>query len=210
MQDRLIHHLLHPRAYVITDQVIRFINRWISPVAQEHKINSLSGSIHTQVPVKPVCPNTEAGASGLQGLLSVCSASGLSKPKPRRLSRDFNVVKSSQVARLRYLRSPQIPLSSHICAILATSCVVENKPAFPDTPPIKAAAHPAQIPAICPHGGNQSLQKVQSAPSGIYVRAKGCMTQSHRGIEYAIQIHIHWHTRYLFHHSFSSIKFRQL
>ena len=111
---------------------------------------SLSGSIHTQVPVKPVCPNTEAGASGLQGLLSVCSVSGLSKPKPRRLSRDFNVVKSSQVARLRYLRSPQIPLSSHICAILATSCVVENKPAFPDTPPMKAAASSCTNPCNLP------------------------------------------------------------
>lgn len=149
------------------------------------KINSLSGSIHTQVPVKPVCPNTEAGASGLQGLLSVCSVSGLSKPKPRRLSRDFNVVKSSQVARLRYLRSPQIPLSSHICAILATSCVVENKPAFPDTPPMKAAAssctNPCNLPprrksvstegTICSFGNLRKGKRLYDAvPSGHRIR----------------------------------------
>ena len=75
---------------------------------------SFSGSAHTQVPVKPVWPNTLFGVDGEHGPTLSGFGSGLSNPKPRRLILDVSVVNKRQVSSLKYLLPLNVPLLSII------------------------------------------------------------------------------------------------
>ena len=54
MQNGLIHHLLHSRTYVITNQVILFIDRRIGSVAQKHK-NQLVIRVYPHASSRETC-----------------------------------------------------------------------------------------------------------------------------------------------------------
>lgn len=91
------------------------------------------------MPVNPVCPYTEAGASGQVGLASGLLVLGLSNPNPLRLFSLLALVKLETVWAEMYLSPPYSPWLRYICKSLAKSLALENKPAFPLTPPEKAA-----------------------------------------------------------------------
>ena len=92
-------------------RVIRFLfHLWAyTRLLKNINMRSLSGSTQKAVPVNPVWPYTEAGASGQVGLASGLLVLGLSKPNPLRLFSLLALIKLATVWAEIYLSPPYSP-----------------------------------------------------------------------------------------------------
>jgi hypothetical protein len=99
------------------------------------------GSIHSEVPVKPVCPNEPTGSSSPR---LVENGESMSQPKPRRLD-DVGGCWGVLIFSTRSEGRTEPPVSK-ARANFARSSAVENSPACPATPPMRRAVGSCTTP----------------------------------------------------------------
>src|SRR5262249_37219951 len=109
---------------------------------------SVYGSIHIDVPVKPVCPNEPSGNSSPR---FDENGESISHPSPRKLVASGGCCGRADFATVNAFKTGwgeglALISSSTACAYLERSVAVENKPACPATPPMRRAVGSCTTP----------------------------------------------------------------